>query len=249
MAGGFRIFQGVIALGFVAASFVMLRGALEARPLTDLATVLERTSTLPTISPENIERVMDKLSVHDGCDRTVSRSRVTATLFLLRRALADGEGLDVRLQRFVDARDAVTHGLVCSPMDGNLWTLSAALGVAEAFEAESFLARIEMSRRTAPHEGPILYARWQLLAPLMGTPGLALDDATMEDLMAAVTLGKSAHGRHLVGLLERSVGEEAVTRMTAGLSEEIRLKLVPSGERPSMPSLKDRYRKFEFDVF
>lgn len=149
-----------MALGlafFCAATFVTYR-ELTALPLMRAASSIERSGRLPAASDRIRARLGWQVAAPVPCWGKRGPARVTAALFLLRLADADGGEADT-LRATEIARAVVGQALACTPLDGHLWAVAADLSRRAGAEPRLLRTQLASSIRSSPFEGSALASR------------------------------------------------------------------------------------------
>jgi hypothetical protein len=242
---------------WLAASLVFLAGAffavfheLRLGPLTGLAEAVDASESLPETSPELQKRIEAEIERSYGCDRRLARSRVAASLFLLRKSIADGSSIDERTTRFTNAKKVVGRALACRPLDGALWFMAAKLNWIAAFEQAKFRDLVHMSISAQPYEGEAVHARWRFMAAHLKQTGMADDSRLIEDLETELRLDNVQEANWVAQTLKESGEGPLVDRIVALLPPERQQALTYAADptRPR-PDRLSKYRQFKIAPF
>ena len=175
-----RIFCLSCALAFAVAAVSQLLSTLRDRPLIAFASTLERADSLAPASEALLARLRSEIERRDGCEQSLARSRVSASLFLLDHTSADDP--QERYRRLAFSEEQARRALACNPMDGNLWFVAGWLGFQLAPNAGLLHEHLLSAIRYAPYQGTALSRRWRVLAPSLAALGFAHDPRVIEDL-------------------------------------------------------------------
>lgn len=185
-----RLTSFALALAFALAAVLQLMSTLRARPLIAFAASVERSESEDSANEDLLARVRIEIENRRGCEQLLARSRVTASLFLLRQSV--GSDRDEQYRTLAVAAEQARRALACNPMDGNLWFAKGWLDHQLAPNAELLKEHIHLAIRFAPYEGRELESRWLTLSPTFFELGFARDAVLLADLDRLYELSRPA---------------------------------------------------------
>lgn len=218
-----RIFGILCASIFAVATVSQLVSTLRARPLVAFASSLERADGVAPPDARLLERLRSEIGRRDGCERSLARSRVTASLFLLRHS--DPEDAQEQHRMLVLAEEEARAALICNPLDGNLWFVAGWLGFQLAPNAGLLREHVLSAIRHSPYHGSALESRWRMLAPRLSALGFAGDPRIAADLERLYRLSAPRTVAAIHDALVGNGGEATALAMLEGVSAERRTAL------------------------
>lgn len=237
-----------ISIGFVLLIIFNLRDELRGSAITAFAVGLETSGELLTHSADLEARIRSEVASLSDCQRSVARSRVTATLALLRAKIAKTGSVRRDDQLLTEVRRAVDFGLNCNPLDGNLWLLSGWFDTLAGGDPASFYEFFAMSVALAPLEGAVFEKRWLLVAPAIVSLGLADRVELAPDLAKMMSYAKTESVATVVNELRKG-GAGAMAELAISLlapeRREMLLATLKSGDQ--LPAVgTDKFKQFDF---
>lgn len=228
------------ALLFALAAVSQFISTLRARPLIAFAASVERSGSEEPADKDLLTRVRIEIEDREGCAQLLARSRVTASLFLLRQSA--GADRDDQYRTLALAVEQARGALACSPMDGNLWFVKGWLDHQLAPNAGLLKEQIHLAIRFAPYEGRDLESRWLTLSPVFSELRLVGDAELLADLdrlyefsrpaaVAAVHDSLTSHGA--ADIAAAALGKLAEKRRKA-IERELETRRSSSGQLGSL---------------